>query len=180
MTQPLSTAFNAAVQTIANKLNPCGYDIDDFPHRVAPSSLRQLNWHIETFGRILVSGEHCASTIYGDAEHNYAFRACHDWTHWHLQAEFTLEGERAVCEEQKRHLHKLGFGAKFDVLVDCEVVGQLEYQARHGEFPRDQLAFTLGYLVGRDAPLFGARPALPWHADFQRGFEIGHDVQFGY
>lgn len=174
MTQPLSQAFNAAVQTIANKLNPCGYDIDDFPHRVAPSSLRQLNWHIEIFGRILVSGEHCDNTI-------YAFRAWHDWTHWHLQAEFTPEGERAVCEEQKRHLHKLGFGTKFDVLIDCEVVGQLEYQARYGEFPRDQYAFTLGYLIGRDGPLFSAQNAtVPWHEDFQRGFEIGHEVQFGY
>lgn len=119
---PLSPAFNAAVMTLANRCCPGGYVVS----ADAPASLSALNAYIAEHGRMAVSDENSENTIYGDAEHNYAFRAWHDWVHWHLQAEFNPEGEKLVCAFQKGMLLQFGFGTKFHDLVDAEVTGQLE------------------------------------------------------
>src|SRR5258708_3343095 len=80
--QPLSLAFNAEVMTMANKVCPCGYDVDpDYQ-----PTFEGLNEYIERTGRIMVNSKYSENTIFADAEHNYAFRAWHDWTHWIIQA----------------------------------------------------------------------------------------------
>ena len=134
-------AFNAAVMTMANKVCPTGYDIGED----APTSLPELNAYIEQNRRIKVDSRNSDRTIFGCPEHNWAFRAWHDWTHWRIGAEFTLQGERAVAARQISDL-KLVFGTAcpplWEALILEEVVGQAEHQHRTGEFPRDQLAFA--------------------------------------
>jgi|CXWL01.1.fsa_nt_gi hypothetical protein len=166
-TAPLSPAFNVAVQTIARRLFPCGFDVAavhqpksgvDFmlatpipPY--APSTLAELTAHIARTGRMLVSGDFSDKTIYADAETNFAFRAWHDWHHWKHQIPFTLAGEREVCRLQERNLVTV-YGPKtaagFIPLLRAEVIGQAEYYTFHGTFPRNQMAFVKAYLLFRD------------------------------
>jgi hypothetical protein len=164
--QPLSLAFNAAVMTLANRCNPGGYDVSPD----APSSLEALTAYIAKHGRMCVSDENSDNTIYGDAEHNFAFRAWHDWCHWHLQAAFNPEGEALVCAYQKGMLLQFGYGTKFHVLIDAEITGQLQYQKYYGSFPSNQLAFTLGYLNGR---LDIAALRVDSYVEYNRGHSIG-------
>lgn len=149
MNAPLSLAFNAAVMTMARKVCPTGYDVSD----QAPSSLEELNKHIARTRRIVVSNENSSQTIFGCPEHNFAFRAWHDWTHWAIQAPFTLEGERLVAYRQMIDIQRV-FGRKgsqlFCLLIEEEVIGQAEYYAEHGEFPVDQVAFAKAYLAELD------------------------------
>lgn len=147
--QPLSPAFNAAVMTMARKVCPCGYDIavDCF----APSTLEHLNLRIKLTGRIMVNNDHSENTIFGDAEHNFAYRAWHDWTHWIIQAPFTLEGEVKVAHRQMEDIRRVyGYGkqtALFCLLIEEEVIGQAEEYAATGSFPEDQLTFAKEYIA---------------------------------
>ena len=159
---PLSPAFNVAVQTIARRLFPCGFDVaHETPGKPgilsAPATLRQLTLHIQRTGRMLVSGEHSATTIYACPETNFAFRAWHDWHHWRHQIPFTLAGERQVCAQQERDL-RIVYGsrtaASFIPLLRAEVIGMAEYFQWHGEFPKDQQAFVLNWL---SSPVLRAR-----------------------
>jgi hypothetical protein len=144
--EPFSLAFNAAVMTIANRLCPTGYDVSPD----APTSLEALTAHIQATGRIVVSSENSDATIYGDPEHNFAFRAFHDWCHWRYQLPFTLDGEREVCKRQQEIVRQV-FGPgtateRFCALIECEVVGQAEYFEAYGHFPEDQRAFAEQWL----------------------------------
>lgn len=146
--------FNIAVMTIARRLFPGGWDVAED----APGSLEELTQHIADTGRMLVWSGGSDATIFGDAEHNYAFRAWHDWHHWKWQLPFTLEGEAAVCDLQKDDLDivyglPVTPGERFRRsmhyrLIDCEINGKLKYSKMHGgEFPVDQIAFARMYLI---------------------------------
>lgn len=145
MSEPMSVAFNAACYAMANRVLPLGFDVSS----EAPSTLEALNHCIETNKRMVVSNENSESTIFADAETNYAFRAWHDWTHWHLQAPFTLEGECMVACQQVRDLAKV-YGERtanqFAKLVYEEVIGQALAFAIAGNFPKDQTAFAQSFL----------------------------------
>ena len=148
MNAPLSLAFNAAVMTMARKVCPAGYDVSD----QAPDSLEALNEHIARTGRIVVSNENSSQTIFGCPEHNYAFRAWHDWTHWCIQAPFTLEGERQVACQQMIDITKVfGKNELFYNLIEEEVLGQAEHFAATGEYVTDQVAFAKAYLGSKCA-----------------------------
>lgn len=152
MANPVDRGFNTAVLHIASRLFPTGYDVAID----APDTLEKLSEHIRTTGRMVVSSAHCANTIFDDAEVNYAFRAWHDLYHHMLQAPFTPAGEALVAQVQAWDLVKL-YGrekaAPWCELIDAEVNGQAAYEARHGRFPRNQIAFDLVYLRDPEAAL---------------------------
>ncbi len=144
-------AFNAAVMTLANKVCPTGYDISE----KAPASLDDLNFAIATTRRITVDSRNSDNTIFGCPEHNWAFRAWHDWTHWITQAPFDLDGELAVAHRQCQDL-ALVFGhgpqtERWQRYIMAEVYGQACYLNRYGEYPTDQVAFDLAYLGETDS-----------------------------
>lgn len=140
---PLDAGFNVAVQTIARRLFPTGYDVAE----EAPATLEQLNAHIAATGRMLVWSGASERTIFDDAETNYAFRAWHDWCHWKGQLPFNEEGERAAYAMQLDHLRTVyGERPEWEAILHAEVVGQFDYAAEHGHFPEDQRAFVASYL----------------------------------
>lgn len=145
---PFSVKFNAAVQHMAALVLPKGYDVLEDG---APSDLHSLNNYIAQHHRIAVSRAFSDNTIFGCPETNWAFRAWHDWTHFIIQAPFTLDGELAVAHRQIEDLILIfGHGTDtrdFAKLIMCEVYGQASYHAEHGEFPADQRAFTRNWLA---------------------------------
>lgn len=151
--QPFNKGFNVAVQTIANRLFPTGFDVS----KDAPSTLQELNEHIAKTGRMLVSSEFSDHTVFACNETNYAFRAWHDWCHWKGQFPFTYLGELDAYEMQVSHLHER-YGAtnsdgsinrqvmEWEILMDAEVCGQALYFEQHKEFPTDQREFVKNYM----------------------------------
>jgi len=142
MLKPLFPSFNVATLHMANRTNPRGWNVS----ANAPSSLAELKRRAKRDGRITVSSLHSDLTIYGDPEINYAARAWHDACHILADAAFDDAGERAVCELQKRQLRAVYGEASsrlFCAVVDAEIIGQLDYKAANGEFPRDQRTFVL-------------------------------------
>ena len=139
-------AFNAAVMTMANKVCPLGYDVGSD----APSTIDELNFEMAHTKRIRVNQGHSDNTIFGCPEHNWAFRAWHDWTHWILQAPLDLAGELAVAHRQCEDLAWVyGNGArtrKWQRIIMAEVYGQALYYAATGKFPKDQVLFDYSYV----------------------------------
>ena len=146
MTTPLDRRFNVAVNHIASRLFPTGFDVADD----APQTLEELTAHIKRTGRMAVWSGASERTVFSDPETNYAFRAWHDWHHWRHQLPFDAEGERKVCERQIADVRLLyGYSADADRMVailEAEVLGQLAHQVEHGEFPKDQHAFAAAWL----------------------------------
>lgn len=142
MLKPLFPSFNAATLHMAGRTNPRGWNVS----ANAPSTLAELKRRAKRDRRITVSSLNSELTIYGDPEVNYAARAWHDACHVLANAPFNDAGERAVAELQKSQLRAVYGEASsrlFCRIVDAEVVGQLDYKAANGEFPRDQRAFVL-------------------------------------
>lgn len=142
--KPLFPSLNVATLHMANRTNPRGWNVS----ADAPSTLAELKRRAKRDGRITVSSLHSDMTIYGDPEVNFAARAWHDACHILAGAPFNDEGERAVAELQKQQLRAVYGEASsrlFCAIVDAEVIGQLDYKATHGEFPRDQRAFVLDH-----------------------------------
>lgn len=153
MLKPLFPSFNVATLHMARLVNPRGWNVS----RKAPSSLAELKRRSRRDGVITVSSLHSERTIYGDPEVNFAARAWHDACHVLANAGFDDAGERAVCRLQQAQL-ALVYGVDTSLLfrriVWAEVVGQLQFKARHGAFPVDQRAFVLNYL-NNDRPADG-------------------------
>ena len=137
---PLNRAFNVAVLHIAGRLHPQGFDVipnDDL------DTLAKLKAHVDKTKRFAVWAGASDTTIFGDPEVNYAFRAWHDWCHYLINAEFDHAGESAVCKLMQEQCRAIfGTNTEFDALIEAEVMGQLNYKRVYGEFPRDQAAFT--------------------------------------
>lgn len=143
---PLDIQFNAAVMTIANRLFPGGWDVGPD----APDTLESLTAHIAKTGRMKVFDGGSQRTIFGCPEHNWAFRAWHDWHHWKAQLPFTPEGEHKVCNLQIMDLIKV-YGAceiteRWSHILRAEVDGQIRYHEKHGTFPDNQRGFVEAYL----------------------------------
>jgi hypothetical protein len=145
--EPYDRSFNAAVMKMASLVCPKGYDV--VPESDAPESLQDLQTLVELTGRIAVSRDHSNNTIFGCPEHNWAFRAWHDWTHFILRAPFTLDGELSVANRQCEDIARVfGHGPRvreWQRLIMGEVYGQALYFDQHGHFPEDQPAVTLAY-----------------------------------
>ena len=109
---------------------------------IAPSSFAELKSNA-TSGLVVWSGA-SDSTIYGDASTNHTFRAWHDSLHLKLNAPFTFEGEKLVGLEQARLIQNDTMGR----IIMGEVVGQIEYLNKYGQFPANQIEFMRNYLKG--------------------------------
>ncbi len=107
---------------------------------LAPDTYESLARHS---GIMVVWSGGSDNTIYGDARVNHAFRAWHDALHIKLNVGFDLQGETRVALEQARIL-----GGPWAEIIMAEVVGQAEYFAKHGEFPKNQVEFIVNYLKG--------------------------------
>jgi len=158
--EPLSLSLNCAVNSIANRLFPLGFDVQGVDTaKVAPSTYEELCAQFAT-GRHVVASEGSENTIYACKETNYAFRAWHDWCHVRGGHDFSLEGEKAVCAMQIEHLRKFYPGnpdlPKWERILEAEIVGQALYFAKHGKFPKHQRAFVEAYIRRNTAALLRA------------------------
>ena len=117
----------------------------------APSSLESLlnRWLCEVDGdrTIAVSNAHSDRTVFGAPEVNHAFRAWHDWAHIRHRLPFTPEGEHAAyllqLDDMRRVCGAITNARALRNLLWAEVVGQVQYELTHGEFPDDQVAFVV-------------------------------------
>lgn len=153
--QPYSRAFNAAVSHIAARVLPQGFDVASD----APSTFPALVSHFKRTGRILVWNGASDSTIFGDAETNFAFRAWHDSKHVLFNLPFTPAGEAEACKRQCEDVRALYGNGKtadlFCALLRAEIIGQLEYKEAHGFFPLDQAGFVRAYIADRESAICG-------------------------
>lgn len=93
------------------------------------------------------------TTIFPSARLNFAFRAWHDKCHLDGNYDFTLSGEMETCAMQAAQL-RMALGeypptliAHCMALLEAEVIGQARYFERNGQFPIDQRAFVVAYMV---------------------------------
>lgn len=145
---PIDPTFNDAVWHMAYAVLSGGWNTSDN----GPSTLAKLKTvNAANNGRMVVSSQQCARTIFAHEGTNIAFRAWHDWCHLALDAEFNLAGETEVCFLQAAQFIAL-YGVKrshyWRRLLRAEVIGQAAYRAATGEFPDDQVQFDLEYMKG--------------------------------
>jgi hypothetical protein len=131
--------------TLANACHPSGWDVVENVHE-APSDLPSLNNCIREHGQVKVWAGGSDNTIFADEEHNWAFRAWHDWVHWSFQLPFNVTGEAATVYVQANHLfRRFGTGERtvgWVARMLSEVIGQFMHNAQRGEFPEDQRRFS--------------------------------------
>jgi len=90
----------------------------------------------------------CDRTIWGSPAANIAFRAWHDAVHLALGADFSREGEVRVAQEQVAQARAAGASPGVLDALWADTFGQVEYFARHGMFPADQITFVRACLAG--------------------------------
>lgn len=127
--------FDAELNRKILKFAPKNYLVKDF----APDTFESLQSN-RTYGLVIYAGA-SDNTVYGDPAVNHAFRAWHDMLHLSLNADFSVEGEKRVGLEQA----KLIDSDIMSKIILAEVNGQVEYLEQHGQFPANQLEFTLKY-----------------------------------
>lgn len=152
--RPLCPLLNVAVQVMAAKVWPQGFDKGPD----APSSYEALCAEYERRGMITVWDGASGQTIFDDPDINVMFRAWHDYCHITGGHDFSLEGERQAalmqCEHIKARYGDGETGQELCRLIMIEVCGQAAYAEAHGgEFPVDQMAFTKAYLALGDTAL---------------------------
>ncbi len=168
---PLDRAFNVAVNHMASKIFPSGFDVSDN----APQDHETLFALLNAGRRMLVWSGGSDRTIFDCPSTNHAFRAWHDWCHWTGSHPFTPLGEFQVYKMQRDHLTELyGFATirhwNWHKILYTEIIGQLEYQREHGEFPDDQRAFADEYLLHLDTLFdFERFPRLKRYAETRNG-----------
>ena len=117
---------------------------------VAPETFDAINRAYIERGSLLVWDGASERTIWGDPRINHAFRAWHDLHHIAGQHDFTLAGEIATMHAQCDALRARHGDNEFIRyacrVLDCEVAGQAKHFATYGEFPADQIGFTLEHL----------------------------------
>ena len=162
----LDSGFNVAVNHIASRVLPCGFDISSD----APGDYESLIKHYEKTGRVCVWDGASDQTIFGCPETNYAFRAWHDARHITARADFSLEGEVETCKAQCRDIYSLfGDGStaiRYSRYLWAEIVGQAKYNLINGGFPVDQIGFVRAWLDN-------ARTTFETHLDIYQGAPFG-------
>ena len=149
--QPLNRGFNVAVNHIASRIFPCGFDVS----ADAPSTFESLVAHYRETGRVCVWNGASDQTIFADVETNFAFRAWHDSKHILFGLPFTREGEYSAMVYQCRDICALYDGRTAETycrILAAEICGQFDYAQRHGGFPTDQIGFARAYLGNAEFP----------------------------
>ena len=144
--RPLDAEFDHAVMEIAQSLIPDGFDVAE----KAPSTYEELTALLDGGRRLKVWSGASGLTIYGTPEVNFAFRAWHDWEHWHGRQPFTFIGEASVAWRQAERVVAM-FGSHprartWRAYVFAEVMGQLLCADLHdGMFPANQRRFVRAF-----------------------------------
>ena len=160
METPLNRAFNVAVNHIASRLFPCGFEVS----ANAPADFDSLVAEYRRTGRVHVWNGASDKTIFACPETNFAFRAWHDWRHITESADFSRNGESIACAAQCRDVRAIFDGAAaetFCAILHAEILGQADYAERRGGFPIDQCGFVRAYLIDAESALrgdFGVSP----------------------
>jgi hypothetical protein len=136
----LNPAFNAKVEQIAKSIN-----IELTAESRDCDSLEKITNYYNRTGIVMVWTGASENTIFGNEMVNFKFRAWHDLIHITGQHAFDAKGERAVMEEQQRQ------APEFKDLIECEVIGQVEYFEATGKFPDNQIEFAKQYLKQKGA-----------------------------
>lgn len=148
MTLP-DNEFNALVLHMVRLHVPQGYNLSS----EQTQSFEQIKTDFQRDGRLTVNTGFSDHTIFGSASVNWAFRAWHDSCHLQGDYNFSPEGERKACLMQQRQIiAAFPFHPRlqyFIDLLDIEGNSQLAYFQAHGDFPQDQLTFTLTELEKR-------------------------------
>jgi len=126
--------LNDAIRAAARRANTPRFEVRD----VAPQTVAEMFQAYSETGRIVVWSGGSESTIYRDASVNYLFRAWHDWTHLKTGADFSLAGEIYNCRAQAQPV-----GSELAKLLQVEIVEQAKFFFRTGDFPKDQVLFTI-------------------------------------
>lgn len=129
------------------------YDVPWIVSVDAPATLEAATEYYRRTGRVCVSDAFCDRTIFARSDTNIAFRAWHDWHHIRLQAPFNREGEAMVATAQLGDCLRLMPADRWlqsARVLECEILGQFDYQAETGRFPDDQRAFTREYFSARN------------------------------
>lgn len=147
--KPFYEPLNKFIYDINGTLMPNGFDTTADEHQF--DTLDKIKLHYYTTGRVAVWSGASDDTIFGLPSVNHAFRAWHDWGHIHLDAPFNMEGELKVLEWQNWLISKWHKSPSerliMQRMLDCEIRGQLEYQAaNNGQFPPHQRSFALYWL----------------------------------
>jgi hypothetical protein len=115
---------------------------------LAPQTVAEMHRAFSETGRIVVWSGGSESTIYREPQVNYLFRAWHDWTHLRTGADFTLAGETRNAIAQMSQV-----GTELQRLIYIETVLQAAHFFKTGDFPLDQVAFTLDALKNQRGAL---------------------------
>lgn len=133
----MNTIFNGLNSSIQDAAKRAGVPLFE-ARDVAPQSFEDVIKTYKATGRIVVWSGGSDATIYRDPAVNFLFRAWHDWMHIQTLGDFTTAGEIRVCRAQMAQV-----GTDLARLIYIEIVGQARHYAETGEFPTDQVAFTL-------------------------------------
>ena len=104
----------------------------------APDTYERLKTECTPNNLIVWNGA-SETSIWGK-EGNYLFRAFHDHIHLSYDLSFSDEDEGAVCDKS---IELLKLNPSERRLMEIEIKGQLDYKNKYGDFPVDQLAFTI-------------------------------------
>lgn len=135
MKPPLNEAFNWAVNVIADKIFPFGYNIR--PN--APNTYDECCEEFRLTGQISIWSGDFDNTGFGDTETWQNFRAWHDFVHVRHQFPFTMPGEYAAATVQSFQLFKLL--GRDETSIDAvaqlwaELIGPLEARLHNHTIP---------------------------------------------
>lgn len=116
------------------------------------ASYAEMRADFEATGYLTINVLHSDHTIFASPMGNWQFRAWHDACHIQANADFSPEGERKAANlmvKQLWHLDgpSLADKTRWAAIIDAEVNGQGAYYAQHNDFPVDQRAFVIDYLL---------------------------------
>jgi hypothetical protein len=136
----LFNGLNDAVIQAARRAGTPRFQVSD----TAPQSVSEMYKAFSETGSIVVWSGGSESTIYREPQVNYLFRAWHDWTHLKTGSDFSLAGETRNAMAQMSQV-----GTELQRLIYIEAVLQATCYFQTGNFPVDQVAFTLEALKNK-------------------------------
>jgi len=133
--EPLNAALNYAVNTIADRVFPFGYNVR--PN--APNTYDECCEEFRTTGQISIWDGDYTNTGFGDTETWRNFRAWHDFVHVRHQFPFDMPGEYAAATFQSFQIYKIL--GRDDIAIDAvaqlwaELIGPLEARLHNHTIP---------------------------------------------
>ncbi len=123
-----------------DRLNLPRFEVAD----IAPETLADVVSHFKDTGKLKIWAGASELTIWGAPEHNWLFRAWHDFGHILSLGQFNAAGESQVCKLQQSQVASTSLQRALQV----EIMGQLQYQTNIGHFPVNQVEFFINQVKG--------------------------------